>query len=227
MEPSGFEVKRYLQLVRKKRFIFIVTALSITTAVIVISYLFPKEYEAKSTVFIERSLINSLIKGITVTPSMDERLRIISYTMSSRGLLLKVLDDLGLNARKSDNAKTEELISDFRNNTDIRMKNENDLFTVSYRNRNPVFARDYVNALVRRYIEENISEKREETYGANRFLAEQIKYFKDRLDKADAEIIKFRKEKGIFVALDDRRVVEDIKSGEESLEEIRVKRREL
>ncbi len=227
MEPSGFEVKRYIQLVYRKRYIFIFTALAIMSTVVLISYLFPKEYETKCTVFIERSLINSLVKGIAVTPSMDDRLKILSYTMSSRSLLLKVVDDLGLNVNRNDYAKLEDLISDFRSNTDITMKNENDLFTVAYRNASPRLARDYVNTLVRRYVEENLSEKREETYGANRFLAEQIKYFKEKLDNADAEIIRFRKEKGVFVALDDRKVVEDVQSSEEALEELRIKKREL
>ncbi|MFO0752943.1 MAG: hypothetical protein U0411_06420 [Thermodesulfovibrionales bacterium] len=72
-----------------------------------------------------------------------------------------------------------------------------------------------------------MSEKREETYGASRFLTEQIKFFKEKLDRADDEIIRFRKEKGIFVALDDRRVVEEIKTAEEGLERVRMKRREL
>jgi len=69
---------------------------------------------------------------------------------------------------------------------------QNDLFIVSYRAAIPS-RRDYVNTLVRRYIEENMTENREEAYGANRFLAEQIKYFKEKLDQSDAEIIKFRK----------------------------------
>lgn len=227
MEPSGVDLKRYMQLVAKRKYVFVLSALSLITLVVLTSYFLPREYEAKCTVFIERNMINTIIKGIAVTPSLEERLKVLSYTMSSRNLLLKVADDLGLPVNRKEQSEVESVVSGFQKNTDIKMKSENGLFIVSYRNADPHLARDYVNALVRRYIEESVSEKREETYGASRFLTEQIRFFKEKLDRADEEIIKFRKEKGIFVALDDSRVVEEIRTAGEGLEEVRIQRREL
>ncbi|MEW6116804.1 MAG: XrtA system polysaccharide chain length determinant [Nitrospirota bacterium] len=227
MEPSEFDIKKYLKLIDKKKRLFIGAALAIMTAVTLVSYLLPKQYEATSTVFIERNVIDSLVKGLAITPSMEDRIKVLAYTMGSRNLLLKVIDDLGLGVNKGDQAAVDKLIRDFQKNTEITMKDKSDLFIVAYKSGDPKLARDYVNALVRRYIEENIAEKREEAYGANRFLAEQIKFFKEKLDKSDEEIIKFRKEKGIFVALDDRKIVEEIKDAQLELDEIRIKKREL
>ncbi len=102
-----------------------------------------------------------------------------------------------------------------------------DLFIISYRNKDPKFARDFVNTLVRLYIEGNLSEKREEAFGANTFLSQQIKYFEDKLDKIDRKIVNFRKEKDIFIAIDENRVVNEIKSAEEHLEELGIKSEEL
>ncbi|MFZ5997647.1 MAG: XrtA system polysaccharide chain length determinant [Nitrospirota bacterium] len=227
MEPSELDIKKYLKLIDKKKRLFIGAALAIMTAVTLVSYLLPKQYEATSTVFIERNVIDSLVKGLAITPSMEDRIKVLAYTMGSRNLLLKVIDDLGLGVNKGDQAAVDKLIRDFQKNTEITMKDKSDLFIVAYKSGDPKLARDYVNALVRRYIEENIAEKREEAYGANRFLAEQIKFFKEKLDKSDEEIIKFRKEKGIFVALDDRKIVEEIKDAQLELDEIRIKKREL
>lgn len=225
MEQTGLDIKKYLHLIDKKKRLFIGVALTVMTVVVLVSYLLPKEYEAKSTVFIERNVINNLVKGIAITPSMEERIKYLAYTMSSRSLLVKVINDLGL-ARDSQ-SETEKLVADFQKNTDIRMKDKNDLFIISYKSGDPRLARDYVNALVRRYVEENMSENREEAYGANRFLAEQIRFFKEKLDQSDAEIIAFRKEKGIFVALDDRKMVEELKDAEVALDELKIKKREL
>lgn len=227
MEPSEFDIKKYLKLIDKKKRLFIGAALAIMTVVTLASYLLPKQYEATSTVFIERNVIDSLVKGLAITPSMEDRIKVLAYTMGSRNLLLKVIDDLGLGVNKGDQAAVDRLVRDFQKNTEITMKDKSDLFIVAYKSGDPKLARDYVNALVRRYIEENIAEKREEAYGANRFLAEQIKFFKEKLDKSDEEIIKFRKEKGIFVALDDRKIVEEIKDAQLELDEIRIKKREL
>jgi uncharacterized protein involved in exopolysaccharide biosynthesis len=63
-----------------------------------------------------------------------------------------------------------------------------DMFTVSLKHGNPVIARDYVNALVRLYIEENLSSKRDETFGAKKFLVEQVAILKDKISGLEAEI---------------------------------------
>ena len=56
-QPSDFDYKKYLQLIIKKRYLFVIVALVIMVGVTVTSYLLPERYEAKSTVFIEKSEI--------------------------------------------------------------------------------------------------------------------------------------------------------------------------
>lgn len=194
------DLKRYLHLVLANKRLFALTAIGVMALFLVVSYVIPRKYEAKSTVFIERNVINDLIKGMAITPSMEDRLRVLQYTMLSRTLLAKVIDDLDLNPNKGDIRKTDALIAEFQKDTIVKTKEdkkETDMFTVSYRASNPKFASDFVNALVRRYIEENVASKREESYGATRFLEEQIKHFKERLDKAEAELEDFVSKKGV------------------------------
>lgn len=226
MESKELDVKRYLRLVYNMRHRFIVTALVIVTVAVVASYTLPKKYEARSTVFIESNVINNLIKDIAVTPSMEERLRVLSYAMSSRNILLKVINDLGVDIDKNDGKALERYVNELQKNTVIRMK-DMDLFIVSYKDKDPKFASDYVNTLVRIYIEESLSSKREEAYGANRFLSEQIAFFKDKLDAAEKQVIDFRKDKGIFVSVNEGKIVEEIKTAQDVLEELKIARREL
>lgn len=226
MEAAEMDIKRYLNLVYKKRRKFMAAVILIVTAAVMLSYALPKKYEAKCTVFIERNVINNLIKDIAVTPSMEERLRVLSYTMSSRSLLLKVIDDLGVSIDKDNTKELERFINELQRNTDIRMK-DMDLFIVSYKNEDPKFASDYINTLVRLYIEENISAKREEAYGANRFLSEQIAFFKQKLDEAEEDVLKIRKDKGIFVAVSEAKVVDEIKEVQDGLDGLKLSRREL
>lgn len=226
MESKELDVKRYLRLVYNMRHRFIVTALVIITVALVASYALPKKYEARSTVFIESNVINNLIKDIAVTPSMEERLRVLSYAMSSRNILLKVINDLGVDIDRNDGKALERYVNELQKNTVIRMK-DMDLFIVSYKDKDPKFASDYVNTLVRIYIEESLSSKREEAYGANRFLSEQIAFFKDKLDAAEKQVIDFRKDKGIFVSVNEGKIVEEIKTAQEELEGLKIARREL
>ncbi len=233
MEPSGeLNIRKYLLLIIKKRDLFVLTTISIITAVVIVSYLIPKKYEAKSIVSIERTFVNQIMKDIALTPDIEERVKAIVVTMLSRNLLLRVMNDLKL-VSDINQDKVEKHIGHFQKATEIRVdvnklnKRNTDFFTVSFIDRDPELARDYVNTLVGRYIEENISVSREEAVGAKQFIAEQIKLFKDKIDKAEEEIIDFRKEKGIYVSMDEQKVVEEMKSAQEKIEELRIQRMEL
>jgi polysaccharide chain length determinant protein (PEP-CTERM system associated) len=188
----------------------------------------PKIYQAECTVFIERNIINNLVKNIAITPSLQGRLGVISYTMKSRSLLLKVIDKLDLDIGSEE---TESLVERFQLKTNIDLRNkkggQTDLFTIKYSDPDPKLARDYVNTLVSLYVEENLSAKREESYEANKFLSEQIKLFKRKLSVAEQEIVDYRRNKGVFIAIDESKMVLDIKGAQDQLEELKVRRMEL
>jgi uncharacterized protein involved in exopolysaccharide biosynthesis len=185
---SEFDYRQYLSLLRKWKYPAILAALLIMTGAVVLSYLLPKTYVAQSTVFIEKSIISDLLKGIAVSPTVADKTKVLTYALNSRTLILKVIDDLDLNVRKRSDAQLEETIRTFQQNVNIKVKDQEGLFIISYSDTSPRLARDYVNALVRRYIEENVSSKREESYGATTFLTEQIKSYKEKMEKADAAV---------------------------------------
>jgi len=231
IESSSIDnVKTYVRLILKKRVLFVATATLIITAAVIGSYVQPKKFEAQSTVFIERNVISNLVKGIAITPSMDDRLRVLLYSMKSRHLLMKVIKALDMDLNTENNAELSEMVEALKERTSIKTRKGArgmDLFVISYRDKDPKFARDYVNTLVKLYIEGNLSGKRDEAYGANIFLSEQIEFFKNKLDSIDAEILSFRKEKGVFVSTDERKIVSEIKNIEERLEEIEILKMEL
>ena len=68
---NEFDYMKYLGLLNKHKRLFVVTALIVMTGAAVIGYLLPKEYEAQSTIFIEKTVLNDLVQGIAVTSSMD------------------------------------------------------------------------------------------------------------------------------------------------------------
>jgi succinoglycan biosynthesis transport protein ExoP len=218
------ELQKYLKALNKGRYFFIVLSLSIMSVIIWGSYFLPKRYEAKSTIFVESNVINSLIKGIAITPSMEDRIRVLRYAMLSRGLVSKALTDLDVDTK--DTKEFEEKILAYQKYTQINVKG-NDLFIVSIQDPDPKFAMNYINTLVRRYVEENVSAKREEAYGANRFLSEQVAQFKEKLDKADEKIINYRRDKGIYMAFDEASVIQEIKQIKTEIENINVMRNQL
>lgn len=196
-------VKQVLQLIVKKKWLFLAIAAAVTTAIVIAAYLLPKTYAAQSVIFIERNVLNQLIKDVTVTSSLDEKVRALSIVMKSRNIIMKVLGDLDPNLAKKSPGQLEGLVRSYQNRTEITIElnkathRDMDLFMVSFTDSDPVLASNFVNGLVRRYIEDNVSIKREQAFGASRFLLDQLSTFKVKLEKIESAIARQRKNRNI------------------------------
>lgn len=224
---EDFDYKRYLQLIIKYKHLFVTVALAIMAGVTIAGYLLPERYESKCTVFIEKSVISEMVKGIAVTPSFDDKLRVLAYTLKSRTLILKVFDDLGLDVNRLGNGREEDVVRDFQNRTEIKLKDKEGLFVVSFNDRDPRFARDFVNALVRRYVEGNVASKREESSEATRFFGEQVSTVKAKLDEAESRANGYKMDNGSVLAQSEAVVLAEISQAQQRIDEIVIKRRQL
>jgi polysaccharide chain length determinant protein (PEP-CTERM system associated) len=226
MSDSVFDYKKYIELVVRRKELFLKLALLIMTGAIILSYVLPKKYEASSTVFIEKNVINELVKGITVTPSMEDTIKVLTYAITSRTLLNKAADSLDMNVTKKDGTEMDGFYKKLQKNTEVRVKGNN-LFTISYTDGDPRMARDFTNTLVRLYIEESTSSKRGESYGATKFLSEQIDSFRQKLEKADQDLNEFKREKGGVIAVDEAKLFEEINVSQQKLYDLELRRRQL
>lgn len=225
MQSSELEYKKYLQLLMKNKVRFVGIALLLMTIFFVVSFLLPRKYQATSTVFIEKNVISELVKGITVTPSMEDTINVLTYAITSRSLLAKVVDSLDMNL-SSNASETEMLIKELQRNTTVKVKDKN-LFTISFVHEDPRIARDFVNTLVRLYIEENISSKRGESYDATKFLSEQIDNFNVKLEKAEQEVNAYKRDKGGIISIDEGKLFEEINMAQQKLYDLELRRRQL
>lgn len=227
MASSELDYKRYLNLISKNKSLFILSSLAIMTVITIVCYLLPNKYEAKSTVFIERSVIADLVKGLAVTPTVEDKIKALTYAINSRTLIMKVIDELDFNMKKNDGAETEKLVNDLQANTNINIKDKEGLFIISFVGQNPKQARDYVNTLVRRYIEENISNKREDSYGATKFISEQLNAFRDKLEKAEDATNEFKRGRGSIASMDTSLLLKDINDAQQRVDDLKIKQAQL
>lgn len=224
---SDFDYKKYVRLVIKQRYSFVAVALFVMTFVVINSYNTPQQYEAKCTVFIENNIINDLVKGIAVAPSFDNKLKALSYSMTSRTLLLKVFEDLQLNVDSKSAGEKEKIVRDFQKRTDVKLKGQEGLFTISFYDKNPSLARDYVNALIKRYIEESTSSKRAESTDATKILVEQISSVKTKLDEKEALVDVFKRDNTGVLGNNDSSLLGEISESQQKIEEISLKKQQL
>ncbi len=191
--PQEFDIKKYARLLYKKRYAFVAVMMLVTGIIVAVGYLLPNKYEASSMVLIEGSYTNDVMKGIAAPPSIDDRAKAVEIVMQSRPQVLKVLKGLGYDLGQYSEGELESLVGSFQRSTKIAIntnmsRRDVDMFTVTLRDSNPFIARDYVNALVRLYIEESQSSKRVEATGTKKFLVEQVDILKQKINDIEAEI---------------------------------------
>jgi succinoglycan biosynthesis transport protein ExoP len=226
MDLHNEEIQKYLKVLGRRKFLFILLSLCIMSVIVWGSFFLPKEYEASSMIFIERNVINNLVQNIAISPSMNDRIRVLRYAILSRGLIGKVLRDLDIDVKLKTDRALEEAISDYQKRTNITVNGE-DLFIVSIRDENPKVAADYVNRLVSRYVEENVSSKRQEAFGASRFITDELSRLKEQLSAAEDAVIKYRNQKRIYLVSDEQTLVADINDFQSKMEALKMKRGEL
>ncbi len=225
MTSNEMDYKKYLALVKKSKVLCIVSALAIMTVVTATCYVLPSVYEANSTVFVEKSVIADLIKGLAYSASVEEKIKALTYALNSRTLIEKVIDELDL--KKGGGAEQEKLIKSLQDHTTIRIKDKEGLFMISFKDHNPKLARDYVNALVRRYIDENTSSKREDSYGATQFLSEQMNVFKEKLQKSEEAANAFKRGPGAVASMDPTSLLKDINDSQQRADDLNIKQAQL
>lgn len=221
------ELERYVRLLmRRKRLLVLMTLLAMTLGVF-ISYSLPKKYEAKSTVFIEQSVISDLVKGIAISPSMNAKIRVLSLSMLSRETLSTVLQILDKDIAFTTDAALEGYMNQLRESISIRLDERRGVFFISFIDSDPLFARDLVNTITQVYIESNTASKRDESLDATRFLGEQIESFKKRIDVVEEEINKYKADHGLELAVDQGMIRLEISDKEKRIESLRLRQKEL
>jgi len=224
---NEFDYRKYLALLNTHKRLFAITALAIMTGAVVISYVLPKTYESRSTIFVEKNVLSDLLGGPASKSDMQDALKGLNYSIKSRSLFTKVINDLDLNLSKKSDAQLESFIMGLQKKTDCKLNKEDGLITISFTNSDPRFARDFVNILVRRYIEQNLSAKREESYGATSFISDQVASAKEKLDKVEAEIGKLRAKYGAALDFVPGTLQTDTNSGQQRLDDLILRRSQL
>lgn len=225
-EAPPFDWRRYLVMARTQAGACCALVLAVSLCAFAVAYLFPKKYEASSTVSIEQNVISDLVKGIAVTPSVDAKLRILKVSLLSRKMLLDVTSALDMDLNVKTPVEQENFLESLRNSVQIVHDEKKGLFFISFTDRNPVRARDFVNTLTRKYIEGSTASKRTESFEATSFLADQIEVFQKRREKAQEAIDAFRVEKGMYLGLNEHSLREQIRETELQLDALRIQKTE-
>ncbi len=194
---SDFDIRHYWSIIQKRKYLALSVALVVISLFTWGSFLLPRTYEASSTVFIERSsIIDPLIEGVGVYGNIEERLINIKNGVLSRKIIERVIKKLDLDTETINSSQYEALIQSIKERLNVNIegnrRNQADLFTISYKGKDPELVRDIVNKFVDEYIEENVGSRRTDVYSAYAFIKSQLVEYKSKLEESDKAIREFR-----------------------------------
>jgi polysaccharide chain length determinant protein (PEP-CTERM system associated) len=152
----------------------------------------PDDYQSMARVFVDtQSILKPLLAGMTSMPNIEQQVSIMSRTLLSRPNIERVtrMVDLDISTRtaREQQLQMDELLSK------IRISGAgNDIYTITYNNRNARLVRDVVQSLLTIFVEGSFKGKSGETRKAVQFIDEQIKLYEDKLTSAEDRVKDFK-----------------------------------
>ncbi len=197
LKPENkIDILKYLDIISRRKYLFLIICVLITSVIIAYSYTLEKKYESSATILVEREkVINPLMRGLTVTQSGAERLRTIRQLIVSRSRLTEVIRKLDLDLDLKTPLELENFIKTMRKAIDINIIGNN-LYIISYEGAEPQTVKDVVNTICNIFIEENLKATRGAAHEAFEFIQTQLNVYKQKLDESE-NTLRIFKEKNL------------------------------
>lgn len=196
---THFDISQYLSIIVRRKWCFIIPLVVIYSFFLIASFVVPKIYQAQATILVEeKKIVNPLLKDLTVSTSVGSRLNTLREEILAWPRLFQLVERLGLNKNIKNPLELEKLINDIRRHITLKMKS-NDVVIIAYQGKDPKSTQKLVNTLTDILIQRNLSLQTEDTESAIDFIKEQLAIYKEKLDKSETALRKFKEVYGLGV----------------------------
>lgn len=158
-------------------------------------YFKPDRYEAFTRVFVDtQSVLRPLMSGIAVQADLDELIRVMSKTLTSRPNLEKVAQETGLVNEHMTDEQREKVIGHVAHNLSVTSGGKENLYSISFVDENPATAKRVVEAFLDIFVERSRVDKREDADSARQFIDEQLELYRKRLKASEDAVMAFKRQ---------------------------------
>ena len=193
MNETIEQLKRLLREMWHRRWIGLAAAWIAALVGVAVVYRIPERYEATARVFVDtETLLKPLLAGLATPPNIDQQVAYVSRTLISRPNVEKVVRMADMDIVVRDEQDRQALIDSMLATIKLTVGANANLYLISYRDRDPESARKVVQSLLTIFMESSLTDKRQDTRAAVRFLDEQIRQYELALQAAEARLKEFR-----------------------------------
>ncbi|MCU7555614.1 Wzz/FepE/Etk N-terminal domain-containing protein [Alteromonas sp. ASW11-19] len=178
----------------KKRFVIICSWLFCPLGFIYVATL-PDQFESESVVFVDtRSVLQPLLKGLAIQSDPDQEIQMMAKTLLSRSNVEKIARESDLDITATTDREFEDLIDRLSDDIELGSTGRDNIYTITYQNKNPVMAQRIVQETLDLFVEGALGNNRKDTDTAGRFLDEQIADYEARLGEAEQRLADFKRQ---------------------------------
>lgn len=154
----------------------------------------PESYVANARIQVDtNSVLRPLMRGIAVTPNVNQRIQLLSRTLLSRPNLETLARMTDLDLEITTDAEQERLIESLRQSIRLGgVRGDSSIYLVNVVNEDRDTARRIAQSLITIFIESSLNEKREDSSDAENFLEMQITQSEARLVEAESRVAQFK-----------------------------------
>jgi succinoglycan biosynthesis transport protein ExoP len=195
------DIEDYIDMLRRYRSWIVAPMFAGLVIAVVIAFLWPDTYLSKAVMQVTPPQVpEQLIPAVSYS-QMSDRLQQMETEILSRTTLEDIIRKPSLDLYKKEREKVpmEDIIQDMKNKyihlTPLAASNDRRMataFEISFKYRDKYKAQLVVRELVARFTEQNSRTQSEQAKLTTKFLDDEVKTAKERMDRADMELTRFK-----------------------------------
>lgn len=156
----------------------------------------PEYYVASARVHVDtNTVLGPVLRGLAIAPDTNQRISLLSRTLLSRPNMEKLARMTDLDLHASNEAQKEALIQRLQRSITLQGdRNNRSLYSISVTDSDRETARLIAQSLITIFIETSMSDKREDSFGAETFLDRSLAESELRLIEAENRLARFKQE---------------------------------
>jgi polysaccharide biosynthesis transport protein len=193
---GGFDLQRYLGMVRRRHMQFLIPLLLGWLAVWGASWVLPSRYRSGTLILVEQATMPKDYVTPNVNDDLQDRLRSITQQILSRTRLLHIITQLNLYADPRGHLTPDEKVEQMRKEIEIELvhdaENRVSAFNVYYSSQDPHVAQQVTSELTNLFISENLEVRQQQSEDTTKFLEGQLETARKTLTDQEENIREFK-----------------------------------
>lgn len=202
MESNIKSLKDYVNVLARRKWQILITAVVLMPIGVALAFLLPPVYQSSATILIEAQGIPADLVRSTVTSYADERIQVITQRVMTRANLTRIIEKFDLYAGERAKEPLEAVLKRMRDSVKLttvsaptgeRGGEVTIAFTLSFEGPSATMVQQVASELASLYLNENIRSRREQAAEASSFLNDEAQRLASQVTTLEQALAEFKR----------------------------------